>query len=168
MRSTASSSAPITGGLPLSKGKLIFRRGYGLIIKMNRWKDWYEQGKRDFEKAKLDLEYKYYEWSCFTSQQAAEKVLKGLSLKLGIEIWGHSLTETLGILSTKIDVPGEVKEKAQLLDLYYIPPRHPDGFPSGKPSDYFTEKQAREAIDAADYIIKFCEGFLSGQRKNTC
>jgi len=55
---------------------------------MNRWKDWYEQGLRDFERAKLDLEYKYYEWVCFTAQQSAEKVLKALALKLGLTVWG--------------------------------------------------------------------------------
>ncbi len=27
----------------------------------NRWKDWYEQGKRDRERALLDIQYGYYE-----------------------------------------------------------------------------------------------------------
>lgn len=127
---------------------------------MNRWKDWYEQGKRDMERAALDLKYKYYEWACFTSQQSAEKVIKGLALKTGLNLWGHSLTEMLNILSSRADIPVEIKEKAKLLDLYYIPPRYPNGFPAGKPADYFTEKQAKEAIDAASDIIRFCEGIL--------
>lgn len=87
---------------------------------MNRWKDWYEQGIRDLERAKLDLESKYYEWACFTAQQAAEKVIKSLGMNLGLTIWGHSLTEMLNIISAKITVPEEIKEKAQLLDLFYI------------------------------------------------
>ncbi len=32
---------------------------------MNRYLDWYEQAKIDFEKAKNDLELGYYEWCCF-------------------------------------------------------------------------------------------------------
>jgi HEPN domain-containing protein len=128
---------------------------------MNRWKDWYEQGKRDLERGKLDVAYRFYEWACFTSQQSAEKVIKGLALKLGLSIWGHSLTEMLGILSERIAIPEQLKDEAKLLDLYYIPPRYPNGFPAGKPADYFTEKQAREAIDAADRIIRFCESHLS-------
>jgi HEPN domain-containing protein len=127
---------------------------------MNRWNDWFLQGKRDFERARLDLEHKYYEWACFTSQQSAEKVLKGLALKLGFNIWGHSLTEIFNILKEKIEIPEQMKENAKLLDIYYIPARYPNSFPSGKPSDYFTEKQAMEAIDAADSIIRFCEGHL--------
>lgn len=129
---------------------------------MNRWKDWYEQGKRDLGRAMLDLEHGYYEWACFTSQQSAEKVIKALALKYGLNMWGHSLTEMLKILSQQIEIKEEIKDNARLLDIYYIPPRYPNGFPSGKPADYFTEKQAKEAIDATNNIIRFCEGLLFG------
>ena len=128
---------------------------------MNRWKDWYEQGKRDLTRARLDIDHRFYEWACFTSQQSAEKVIKGLALKMGLTIWGHSLTEIFRILSERIPIPENLKDDAKLLDLYYIPPRYPNGFPSGKPADYFTEKQAREAVDAADHILRFCESHLS-------
>ena len=30
---------------------------------MNRWKDWLDQGKRDLERAQLDIQYKYFEWA---------------------------------------------------------------------------------------------------------
>jgi len=126
-------------------------------VAMNRWKDWYEQGKRDLSRAGLDLEHGYYEWACFTSQQSAEKVIKALAMRLGLTIWGHSLTEILRILAPMIEIPADVAEKAKLLDLYYIPARYPNGFPAGKPADYFTEKQAKEALDATDHIIRFCE-----------
>lgn len=97
---------------------------------MNRWKDWYEQGKRDLGRAILDIEHGYYEWACFTSQQSAEKVIKALALKYGLNLWGHSLTEMLTILSRYIDIE-EIKDKARLLDIYYIPPRYPNGFSIG-------------------------------------
>ncbi len=70
---------------------------------MNRWKDWYEQGKRDFERANLDFDYAYYEWACFTSEQAAEKAIKALGLKYGITLWGHSLSAMLNIILSKKD-----------------------------------------------------------------
>ena len=127
---------------------------------MNRWRDWYEQGKRDMERAKLDIEYKYYEWACFTLQQSTEKVVKALALRLGFNLWGHSVREIFNILSSKIEIAEDIKEKAKLLDMYYIQPRYPNGFPAGKPADYFTEKQAKEALYAADSIFRFCEGHL--------
>jgi HEPN domain-containing protein len=78
---------------------------------MNRWKDWLDQGKRDLERAGLDREHRFYEWACFTSQQAAEKALKGLALKLGMTVWGHSLTEIFRILSERIEVAEDLKDK---------------------------------------------------------
>ncbi len=93
---------------------------------MNRYRDWLEQGKRDLEKAKIDLKFKYYEWACFSSQQAAEKAVKSLGMKYGIELWGHSISQMLKI------------------------------------ADYYTEKEAKEAIDAASEIIQWCESNISG------
>ena len=40
---------------------------------MNRYKDWMEQALRDYEKASVDYAHGYYEWACFTCQQAAKK-----------------------------------------------------------------------------------------------
>jgi HEPN domain-containing protein len=76
----------------------------------------------------------------------------------------RSFTEMLKWIEqeTGIEVPAAILDRARLLDLYYIPPRYPNGFASGKPADYFTEAQAREALDAADQIIRFCEGYLPG------
>jgi len=128
---------------------------------MNRWKDWYSQGKRDMEKARLDAKNGFYEWACFTCQQATEKVIKALGMKMGLTLWGHSLNEMINLLSEKLTIPEEIKDKAKLLDLFYIPPRYPNGFAAGKPADYFSEKQAQEAIDAADSLIRFCESYLA-------
>ena len=43
-----------------------------------RSKDWLDQAIRDLEKANMDVKWKYYEWACFTAQQAAEKSVKVL------------------------------------------------------------------------------------------
>jgi len=59
-------------------------------------------------------------------------------------------------LSDKFDT-GDLMEGAKILDKYYIPARYPNGFDTGAPVDYFTEKEAKEAIDYADKIIRFCK-----------
>lgn len=89
-------------------------------------------------------------WACFTLPQASEKVVKALGLASGVTLWGHSLTDMLRWLSQELTVPEEVLNSTRLLDLYYIPPRYPNGFASGKPGDYVTETQAREGLHAAD------------------
>ena len=127
---------------------------------MTRWKDWFEQGERDLQKSGLDLANGYYEWACFTAQQASEKIIKALGMKMGYALWGHSITEMLKTLSKDIDIPPEINEKAQMLDIYYIPSRYPNGFPQGKPADYFNQKKAEEAVNAGNSIITFAKGYL--------
>lgn len=75
---------------------------------------------------------------------------------------GGSLTEMLRQLGRDLEVPPEIMDDARRLDLYSIPPRYPNRFASGKPADYFTEAQAREALDAADRILRFGARHLPG------
>ncbi|MDI6873987.1 HEPN domain-containing protein [Candidatus Solincola sp.] len=123
---------------------------------MGREKDWLEQAERDLSKARVDLEHSYFEWACFTAQQAAEKAVKALGMHKGLSIWGHAVSVILRALREKMEIPEELVSLAQVLDAYYIPSRYPNGFDTGKPADYYNLKMASEAIDAADKIIRFC------------
>ena len=131
---------------------------------MNRWRDWLEQAERDLERAKLDIQHEFYEWACFTAQQSSEKAIKALGMSFGIDLWGHSLTTMLNLLKEKIIIPDEILDQSKLLDKYYIPTRYPNGFAEGKPSDYFTKKEAEEAFDAASQILRFCKSNIAQQR----
>ena len=121
-----------------------------------RSKDWLKQAERDLEHAKMDLKEGYYEWACFSARQAAEKALKALYQSLGKIAWGHSILGLLDGLKDEFNVENLIN-CAKVLDKYYIPTRYPNGFPSGSPSDYFTEKDAKEAIENASKIIRFCK-----------
>lgn len=132
---------------------------------MNRYRDWFAQAQRDLEKANVDLQYRYWEWACFTAQQAAEKAVKALLMVHGYDAWGHAITPMLRRLES-LSVPAEVIEKAQLLDAYYIPTRYPNGFAEGIPADYFNAAKAREAVDAAQTILQFCESHLTEPRRS--
>ncbi len=128
---------------------------------MNRYRDWLEQAERDLKKAQLDLQHEYWEWACFTAQQAAEKAVKSLWMFQGHDVWGHSITPMLRQLNNPT-VPLDLVEKAQLLDAYYIPTRYPNGFSEGKPADYFSLHKAQEAVGAAREIIEFCKNNITG------
>ncbi len=85
-----------------------------------------------------------------------KKALKALCMHKGFEPWGHSLLALLQSLKQAgLDIPREVERCAKSLDLYYIPTRYPNGLPAGKPSDYYTEEEAREAIDACNNILQW-------------
>ncbi len=124
----------------------------------NRWRDWLAQAKRDLNHAVHACEDEDFEWSCFSAQQGAEKAVKAVFLYLHGESWGHSVFALLKALSDKIEVTERLIEAGKTLDKHYIPTRYPNGFDSGMPGDYYTKKDAQEAIKNAREIIEFCEG----------
>jgi len=98
-----------------------------------RSKDWIDEAEGDLEHAKSDMGGGYYNWACFSAQQAAEKAAKAVFQKMGAEAWGHSATDLLNELSLKVEVPERLVNGALELDKAYIPARYPNAHPSGSP-----------------------------------
>lgn len=121
--------------------------------------DWLRQAEKDLEKAKLDLEWGYYEWACFTSHQAAEKAIKAVYQHIHGDALGHGTKALLESLPYE-DRMAYIEE-AKLLDKLYIPTRYPNGLPEGIPHDYFTRKEAEEAVQAASRIYEWCKSKIS-------
>lgn len=88
---------------------------------MERSRDWLEQALWDLEHAKSDLERGFYDWACFSAQQAAKKAVKAVFQKMGAEAWGHSVADLLQELSKRQDVPESLIDGALELDKAYIP-----------------------------------------------
>ena len=122
----------------------------------NRYKDWWRQAEADLRHARNALADGDYEWSCFAAQQAAEKAIKALFQKLGMDAWGHTLTVLIGNLPSTIQPPTELIDYARILDKHYIPTRHPNGFDSGAPTDFYTSMEAQYAIQCAESILECC------------
>ncbi|MCS6839895.1 MAG: HEPN domain-containing protein [Roseiflexus sp.] len=122
----------------------------------NRYADWFRQAEADLRHARNALADGDYEWSCFAAQQAAEKALKSLFQRLGMEAWGHALTVMIGNLPPNIQTPPELVEYCRILDKHYIPTRYPNGFAAGAPTDFYTQKEAEDAIRYAEAILEFC------------
>jgi HEPN domain-containing protein len=123
----------------------------------NRSADWFRQAEADLRHARNSLEIGDFEWSCFAAHQAAEKALKAVFLKLGMDAWGHTITVLIGNLPKAAGGPPEtLVNYARMLDKYYIPTRYPNGFESGAPTDFYTAEEARNAIHQAEAILEFC------------
>jgi HEPN domain-containing protein len=127
---------------------------------MERSADWLRQAKRDLAKAKLDLDEGFYEWCCFTAQQAAEKAVKAVYQYRNESARGHSVTKLLLGLRGKLKATENLLNAGRILDRYYIESRYPNGFPEGSPMDFFDEKIGQEAYDAADKIVRFCSDIV--------
>lgn len=126
----------------------------------SRHEDWLSQAKRDLALAQSATQDGFHEWACFASQQAAEKAVKGVYQRLGGEAWGHSILEMLEELPKDVEPQARVFEAAQVLDQYYIGPRYPNSVPKGIPGDFYTQHQAKEAIEYAQAIVAFSEDHI--------
>jgi HEPN domain-containing protein len=125
----------------------------------NRSPDWLRQAEADLKHAESAIEAGDFEWSCFASQQGAEKAIKALFYHLHGDPWGHSLLALLEGLPapTRDAVTPELLDSARALDKHYIPTRYPNGFAEGAPTDYYTKKEAEDARDHAKSILTFCK-----------
>jgi len=123
----------------------------------DRYADWLRQAEADLRHARNSLENGDYEWSCFATHQAAEKALKAVFLKQGMDAWGHTLTVLIGNFPKSMEQLSEILvDYARVLDKYYIPTRYPYGFESGAPTDFYTKGEAQSAVNQAEAIIEFC------------
>ncbi len=128
---------------------------------MERSADWMDQAEGDLDHARNDLEGAFYEWACFSSQQAAEKAVKAVFQALGQEAWGHSVADLLRELNKSKSVPDNLIDVALELDKAYIPTRYPNAHPSGSPRARYTRAEATRLIEYAERIIQSCKDLLS-------
>jgi HEPN domain-containing protein len=123
---------------------------------MNRAADWLKQAEKDLEAALASAAAGHHEWTAFQAQQCAEKAAKALVQALHGEVRGQGIAEILRQLPASVKVTGAVLESARELDKVYVTSRYPNGFATGAPADYFTEKSSQELLGCAHHILEFC------------
>ena len=117
---------------------------------------WFRSATGALESARGDLERGDYNWACFKAQQAAEYAVKALLHGLGMPAYGHSVSGLLSRLPGGLEASRVIQE-AKSLDKYYVPTRYPNAWSEGVPSDYYTKRDAEEAIIEAEKIIGWVE-----------
>ncbi len=121
----------------------------------NRSKDWLNQALRDLEQARDSLQAGRHEWACFAAHQAAEKAVKALHLWLGQEAWGHVVAQLLREVPPAAGPPGDLMERAKVLDNFYISTRYPNAHPDGAPFEHYGPLQSEQALKHAGAILDF-------------
>lgn len=127
----------------------------------NRFRDWFAQAERDLEQATASQRDGRHEWACFAAQQAAEMAVKALHLALGQEAWGHVVARLLSELPSP---RGDLKEKAKVLDNFYVATRYANGHAEGAPFEHYGPIQSQEAIRYAGEIVEFVRARLADAR----
>ena len=123
---------------------------------------WIAQAENDLQFARLAIKEGFFAQACFICQQTAAKALKALAYRQGERVvLGHSIFELLHRLEGAYPELEKYSEIAGLLDQYYVPTRYPNGLPDGIPFQVFTPKQAAEAAEGAETLVRKVREFLS-------
>lgn len=124
--------------------------------------DWLRQADADLHHARNAREDGDFNWAAFAAHQAAEKAIKALFQKLHLDAWGHTLSILLANLPEAARPAAGLLDRAKELDKHYIPTRYPNGFERGAPVDFYTRREADDAISAAEAILEFCRRQIGG------
>jgi HEPN domain-containing protein len=137
------------------------------LIDHDEYNRWYDQAKYTVCSAQNDLEKNDFVWASFKFQQAGEYAGKALLRALGLPARGHSILMLLKELAEQgLEITEEVKSAARELDRHYIPPRYPDAFPSGSPYEFYDQKTAYSAFQAANTLIDFVQALKEGLERD--
>jgi HEPN domain-containing protein len=82
--------------------------------------------------------------------------VKALVQALHGEARGHGIIEILRQLLASAKVTDTVLDSARELDKVYVTSRYPNGFATGAPADYFTEKSSHDLLGHAKRVLEFC------------
>jgi HEPN domain-containing protein len=128
---------------------------------MERYESWIERAKSSLEISKIAVNVNvYYEDLCYQSQQAVEKVLKGLLIYYEVE---PEFTHNIGILLNEIekftDIPENIKEATKLTK-YAVTTRYPGEY------DEITEENYEESIKIAKDCFEWAKNKIKENEKN--
>lgn len=100
----------------------------------------------------------FYAQACFVAQQSAEKAVKSIAYGLGERtVLGHSLVTLISRYEDREADRSDLRERAGILDQYYVSARYPNGLAGGVPFEAFCESQAAAAVDAADRFVRLAD-----------
>jgi len=124
---------------------------------------WLEAASRDEAMARSLSGDGLYEGAAFHLQQAAEKYLKALAIRLGDRERTHSCVRLLSHLEQLVEVPPGLLTDARKLDPHYISSRYPNGA-AGPPQAQYDEQIVKELSRCAGRIKRFVKKTLKSKK----
>jgi len=119
-------------------------------------KAWWEQALADMETAELTLKGGRYYASVFFSEQAVEKALKALVLRMtrnpqSPDMFSHSLIH----LAKACHVPETFHGFLRMLTSEYVNTRYPSAAAAEPPTELYDEDRASKALSSAKDVIEW-------------
>jgi len=111
-------------------------------------KRWWQSALKDLDTAKANFEIKKYSYSAFLCQQAAEKALKSLDLKLSGKI---IKTHDLVFLGRRVKAPTILLEKCGKINPVYTDSRYPDF----STKEVYTREKVEELLTYSKEVLEW-------------
>jgi len=117
---------------------------------------WLDTATVDLAAARQLAASGYHAHACFSAQQCAEKAAKAMWFATGNDPWGHSIQSLIDEFPMKdrLEDVKNLREKAAVLDRFYIPTRYPNGLPDLTPNETHFAADSQLAIDAASALLE--------------
>jgi HEPN domain-containing protein len=116
-------------------------------------REWLNRARSNLSRAKSRIPEVYLEDLCFDAQQAAEKAIKALLLKKGVDFpYVHDIAHLLTLVEqTGARIPDPVR-RAEDLTRYAVVTRYPGLV------EPVSESQYRNALVSAEAVVHWAEG----------
>jgi HEPN domain-containing protein len=123
-------------------------------------REWLNRARSNLARSRAKRKGIYLEDLCFDAQQATEKAIKALLIKLDVDFsYVHDLAELLTLVEKAgQEVPESIRQ-AEPLSKFAVFTRYPGIGPSIK------EKEYRETVEIAARVIKWAENIISAKRR---
>ena len=59
-----------------------------------------------------------------------------------------------------MEIPEPLWDAARILDKLYLPTRDPNGLAQGAPTEFYTRREAEDAIHYSEEVLRFCGRLL--------
>jgi len=140
----------------------LFLSGLVLGEEVDRW---FSEALWDYETAQILYREGRYNASVFYSHQAAEKAAKALLFSINEAAFGHSIRQLLEryFRVVNLEPDKDLLRYARELDRHYIPARYPNAHPAGTPHEAYDEETSKDALQAAEKIIKYVRRALESE-----
>jgi HEPN domain-containing protein len=131
------------------------------LLDEDEYERWFRQADHTLRSAEHDLKQGDFVWASFKAHQAAEYAVKAALRALGLEAYGPSVSALLA----RLEGSEPLLEEAKRLDRHYLAPRYPNQWSEGTPLDYYTRRDAEEAINTARRVLNWVSGCVGRLRR---
>ena len=119
-------------------------------------REWLNRARSNLALAKAKRKSVYLEDLCFDAQQAAEKAIKALLIKIGVDFpYVHDLAELLTLLEKSGQTIPKSIRQAEGLSRYAVFTRYPGMGPQIKQKEY------KEAVKIAGQVVWWAERLIA-------